>query len=300
MTTTPTSPAPQNDAVASQTSPAVSKTPGLGCCQNPSSTARTANRFRGLFVATMILTAVSFGCVTFIMLSDMERNTAERTFESITASALEQAEAIALRKQQGADSLATALSFAFPSAAQWPFVGLRGYTFLATKVALLSKTAGHGFMTIVPTDRTEAFEAHAMELYEELNYPDVAGQSDFGFGIYGVDPTVGYDDKRFHDISGNPPTWDNKYNITVPFLQHKNTFQNPGLLLRNLHQFELRGALMESIMDCGKKEAENPERTAADASPRCGGITDFTEIFVRVSFLCFSYLLVICLWNTHF
>ena len=67
----------------------------------------------------MIHTAVSFGCVTFIMLSDMERNTAERTFESITASALEQAEAIALRKQQGADSLATALSFAFPSAAQW-------------------------------------------------------------------------------------------------------------------------------------------------------------------------------------
>ena len=232
----------------------------------------------------MILTAVSFGVVTYSVLTEMEFNTAEKTFESIAASALEQAEAIALRKQQGADSLSSALSFAFPSADQWPFVGLRGYTQLATKVALLSASAGHGFMAIVPTEQTEAFEAHAKELYKEFNYPEVAGQSDFGFGIYGIDPTAGYEDKHFHDISGNPATWDNKYNITVPFLQHKNTFDDPGLLMRNLHQFELRGALMENIMECGKQAEKDPARTAADGSPKCGGVTDFTEIFVRVSF----------------
>ena len=269
-------------ALETPSSPAAPKT-NHGCCQHRSSAATTSTRFRGLFVTTMILTAVSFGLVTYSVLTEMESNTADKTFESIAASALEQAEAIALRKQQGADSLASALSFAFPIADQWPFVGLRGFTQLATKVALLSASAGHGFMAIVPTDQTEAFETHAKELYEEFNYPEVAGYSDFGFGIYGMDPTAGFEDKRFHDISGNPTTWDNKYNITIPFLQHKNTFNNPGLLMRNLHQFELRGALIESIMDCGKEAEKDPARTAADGSPKCGGVTDFTEIFVRVS-----------------
>lgn len=243
----------------------------------------TANKVRGIFIASMVLTALSFGLVTYFVLTEMETNTAESTFESIAANALEQAEAIALRKQQGAESLATALAYAFPSASQWPFVGLRGYTQLATKVALLSASAGHGFMAIVPTEQTEAFEAHAKQLYNDLNYPEVAGYSDFGFGIYGVDPSAGYEDNRFHDVSGNPATWDSKYNMTVPFLQHKNTLNNPGLLLRNLHQFELRGALMENIMECGEQAKADPDRTTEDGFPRCGGVTDFTEIFVRVS-----------------
>jgi hypothetical protein len=230
---------------------------------------------RLLFVGSMLVAAAVFGGLAFKITKDQEQNTAQQTYKSIALSALEEAQAIAQRKIQGAESLATIWSFAFPQASQWPFVGMKGFSQVATNVALLSSSAGHGFMPIVRPDQVEEFEAHAKQLYQDYEYPETAGESEFGFGIYGMDPSKGYSDNRFHDKYGNT-TWDNKYDIMAPFLQHKNTFPSPALLLRNLHQFELRGRLMESIIDCGK--AADP---STSVSPNCGAVTDFTEIFVR-------------------
>lgn len=243
----------------------------LGC----SSLERSTLTLRLLFVGSMLVAAAVFGGLAYKITKDQEENTAIQTYQSIALSAVEEAQAIALRKIQGAESLATFWSFAFPEASQWPFVGFKGFSQLATNVALLSATSGHGFMTIVRPDQVEEFEAHAKQLYQDYQYPETAGQSEFGFGIYGMDPSRGYSDGRFHDIYGNT-TWGNKYDIMVPFLQHKNTFPDPSLLLMNLHQFELRGRLMESIIDCGK--VADPNTTV---SPKCGAVTNFTEIFVR-------------------
>ncbi|CAB9528848.1 Autoinducer 1 sensor kinase/phosphatase LuxN [Seminavis robusta] len=238
----------------------------------------TTTKFRALFVCTMIGTAIVFGLATYFILRHMESNTAEETFESIAASALEQAQAIAVRKQQGADSLANALSYAFPAASQWPFVGLRGYTQLATKVAAMSATAGHGFMAVVREDQIADFEAHTKELYERFQYPPKAGNSAFGFGIWEEQldkDKCEYEDCRFHQNT-TERIWNNRYNISIPFLQHKNTLKKPAILMRNLHQFELRGSLMERIIDCGNAAPAN-----STESPKCGSVTDFTTIFIR-------------------
>lgn len=223
----------------------------------------------------MLVAASVFGGLAYKITRDQEEQTAIHTYESIAASALEQAQAITRRKQQGAQSLTTMWSFAFPDADQWPLVGFRGFTRLANEIAALSSSAGHGFMAIVKPNEVEEFEAHAKALYQEYEYPDSAGWSDFGFGIYGMNASAGYEDSKFHDISGET-AWNSKYNIMAPFLQHKNTFNNPSLLLRNLHQFELRGRVLEDIIDCGKAADQN-----ATTSPTCTTVTGFTEIFVR-------------------
>jgi signal transduction histidine kinase len=256
---------------------------------------------RTLFVSTMFITAVVFGTLAYTILTNSEENAALQTYESIAASALEEAHTITRNKQQGADSLATALSCAFPDASRWPFVGLRGFSALATKVALMSASAGHGFMTIVRPDQVEEFEAHAKALYRKFEYPETAGYSEFGFGIYGIDnsPEKNYTDGRFHDASGDT-MWNSKYKIMVPFLQLKNTFSNPALLQRNVYQFESRGRLMESIIDCSneaKEAAEAADIPEMDSDvmttsgnetfptqiehPACGAVTDFTLISVR-------------------
>mmetsp|Transcript_9526 Transcript_9526/g.23201 ORF Transcript_9526/g.23201 Transcript_9526/m.23201 type:complete len:1246 (-) Transcript_9526:140-3877(-) len=253
------------------------------------------------FVVSLLIAAALLGYLAHRILSRQEEKTATLTYESIAASALEQAQAIVHRKFQGAQSLATTWSYAFPQASQWPFVGTRAYTELAGQIATMSASAGHGFMALVTPEQVPQFEAHARALYQEYGYPPTAGWSDFGFGIYGVDPSQGYDDGRFHDASGNT-TWNSKYKVMAPFLQHKNTFSNPDLLLRNLYQFPLRGKLMESIIDCGVEAGEraaqqqqqdnnsnNNNNTIAPnlylnttvPHPQCGGVTGFTEIFVR-------------------
>lgn len=217
----------------------------------------------------------SFGVLVFNVTRSMEENTAAHTYESIAASALADAQHIALQKQQGAEALATALSFSFPDASTWPMVGMYGYTQLAQKVSKLSGSVGHGFMAIVKPEEVEEFEAHAKKMYQDFGYPENAGYSDFGFGIYGMDKKSGYEDRRFHDHSGNT-TWGSTYSIMTPFLQHKNTFDKPTLLMRNLHQFELRGKLIDEMISCG--EAVDP--SSSPEFPSCKAITDFTEIFV--------------------
>jgi hypothetical protein len=221
-----------------------------------------------LFLVSMVVAASIFGTLAFEITTTQEEDTAIQTYESIAHSALEEAQAIALRKQHGAESLAMLLSHAFPSANQWPFVGLRGYTQIATRVAALSNAEGHGFLTIVDPDQIEPFEAHASQLYQEYEYPESAGWSDFGFGIYGIDPSLG---TRFHDTGGGS-TWKSRHDILVPFLQHMNTFDDPSLLMRNLHQSELLGKVIESIIDCANVSDPN-----ASLSPDCGGVTNFTE-----------------------
>ena len=222
----------------------------------------------------MLAAAAVFGGLAFKVTKDQEELTAIQTYKSIAASALEEAQAIAQRKMEGAESLALVWSYSFPNSSQWPFVGFRGYTELAISVARMSSTAGQGFMTIVRPEEVDAFEAHAKKIYHDYGYPTTAGWSDFGFGIYGEDPSYGYADGRFHDKYGNT-TWGSKYEIMVPFLQHQNAFTTPSLLLKNIYQFDLRGRLLESIIDCGK--AADPNTTV---SPKCGGFTNFTEIYI--------------------
>jgi len=243
---------------------------------------------RILFVVSMVGAAAMVGALAYAITKHMEEDIGSSTYQSIAIGALEEAQAIAQRKQHGGDILASIMGTSFPSASQWPLdVGLDGYTTIANKVAQQSSTSGHGMMVIVTPEEAEAFEAHAKELYTELEYPPTAGYSEFGFGIYKKNPTLpNTTDQQVHDISGET-VYDSKRKIMVPFLQHSNTFRQPGLLLMNIYAQPFRGQVLDSIMDCA--EAAELNLTAVDVSrdanhptpPSCGVVTDFVEIFIR-------------------
>jgi len=235
----------------------------------------------------MVVAAAICGAVAYTVTFHLELDSAHQTYESLSSTALEQAQAIAKRKQQGGKVLSTVLGYAFPDADQWPFVGLSGYHVIATEVAKQSSTRGHGFATLVRPDQVGQFEQHARELFEREGYPDTAGVSDFGFGLYGNDDSYGYEDGRFHDTTGNT-TWNSPRTVLAPFLQHKNAVTNPDLLLMNLHHEEFRGLVLDNIMDCSDEAAARAARndtvrdgSAAASTPSCGVVTDFTEIFVQ-------------------
>ena len=171
--------------------------------------------------------------------------------------------------------MSSVLGFAFPEARMWPNIGLRGYPTIANRVAKLSSTSGMGMMVVVSPDEAPSFEEHAQQIYQQFEYPETAGWSDFGFGIYGKSNESPFADGRFHDTAGNT-TYGSKHRIMVPFLQHSNTFSNPNLLMMNLHQQPFRGTVIDSMIDC----AQNAVPSAVE-SPSCFVVTGFTEIFVR-------------------
>jgi len=234
---------------------------------------------RVLFVATLFTVGALFGGIAYSVTKHLEEAVAVQTYESLALGALDQAHVIATEMLNGATTLSSLLGFSFPDAQQWPLaVGQRGFAQLASQVGNLSQSVGHSFMTIVRPEEVEAFEAHAQSLYQRLKFPPEAGNSNFGFGIYGVDPEHSdYPDQRFHDVSGNT-TWGSPYKVLVPIFQHTKVFTEPGLLLRNMHQGELRGRALDSIMECADRHAHDEER---ETSPACSVVTDFTEILMR-------------------
>jgi len=243
---------------------------------------------RILFVVSMVGAAAMVGALACAVTKHMEEDVGSSAHQSVAIGALEEAQAIAQRKQRGGDILASIMGTSFPSASQWPLdVGLDGYTAIANKVAQQSSTSGHGMVVIVTPEEAEAFEAHAKELHTELECPPTAGYSEFGFGIYKKNPTLpNTTDQQVHDIGGET-VCDSKRKIMVPFLQHSNAFRQPGLLLMNICAQPFRGQVLDSIVDCAEAAALN--LTAVDVSrdanhptpPSCGVVTNFVEIFIR-------------------
>jgi len=230
-----------------------------------------SRKMKILFVMSMAASAIVFGTLAYRVTADLERDTASSTYYSIVDAAVEEAKAITQRKRQGAESLASLLSHSFPDASQWPFVGLRGYSQTASLIAELSHARGHGFLVIVKPDQVTAFEAHAMEFYEQNQYPKEAGRSELGFGIRGtIDSSSG---DSFHDVAGNT-TWNSRYDILVPLLQFQDDAKYASKLLQNFHQFQVPGKILENIIDCVQASKEDSRGSTTD----CGGVTDFMEI----------------------
>ena len=251
------------------------------CCwkrRNPFSRVTRTVTLRTCFILSLATAAAVCGVVAFQVTDRLEQDIAVQTYESVAAMALLEATAITHRKQHGAELLSAVLGYAFPDSSQWPLVGLRGYTDIANKVAKLTNSAGHGFMAIVTPEQVPDFEAHAQKLYQDFEYPETAGWSDFGFGIYGRDPNSPWKDGRYHDTTGNT-TYGSKNRILAPFLQHNNAFRNPNLLLMNIHQQKFRGLVLDDIIACADAADADPSHNR-DESPSCAIVTDFTEIFV--------------------
>jgi signal transduction histidine kinase len=192
----------------------------------------------------------------------------------VAVKALKGAQAIARRKIESIEIIASMMSFRFPNASQWPFVALEGFTETGLKLSALTSSPIAVGMIVIPEQVSE-FETFAASVYKDQDYPDEAGRSDFGFGIWATDVVSStYEDGRIHDTSGNT-TFGRKRSILVPTLLGTN--RTLSILMYNSYSDELRGRLIDEILDC----SDAVETSGGSSPPSCGVLSGFLELIAR-------------------
>jgi len=223
------------------------------------------------FVSTLIIAAAVCGLVSFKIITSLEEKIGEETYYSIATSALVGAQDLTLRRIRGLEVTATILSYAYPNESQWPNVALNGYQHIAKKVADLSDSKIMGLISLVAPDEVEEFEQHAMQIFEDQNYPDDAGYQDFGFGIWKRSIDSPNEDGKLHDTTGET-TFPSDYQILAPILEH-NRIGTPALMY-NVHSEEFRGKALDSMMKC----VEDASKENATNTPECWVVTDWVNL----------------------
>jgi signal transduction histidine kinase len=232
----------------------------------------------------MLVAAAICGSISYVTINQLQTDLAEQTYFSVAASALKGSKAATRRKIQACQLLASIISYRFPNASQWPFVALPGFT-EASKLMLELSASPISMVSRVPPEQASDFEAFAFELYREQGYPDYAGVSDFGFGIWRSSQTSSYADGRIHDTSGNIT-----YKSELPpdlWVNLLSTNMTSRILLYNIRSEETSGLAVDNVTSCSLKVAEAALNDTAGAnnslpiSPSCGTATGFLELKSR-------------------
>jgi signal transduction histidine kinase len=236
------------------------------------------------FIGSMIVAAAICGSISFVTIQNLELDLAEQTYYSIATSALKGSNAATRRKIQACQLLASIISYRFPNASQWPFVALPGF-YEASKLLLELSTSPIFLNVRISPQEVNDFEFFASQVYQEQGFPDNAGVSDFGFGVWRHSQTSPYADGRVHDTTGNT-TFDSKYSSSLwpSLLSTDSTSSN---LLFNAHSEESRGSAIDNINFCSLTAAastlnETSNRNVSSTiSPSCGAVTGFLELLFR-------------------
>jgi len=238
---------------------------------------------RACFVLSLLTAAVICGFSANKVIGELEVDLAKQTYESVATMALTGAQAITRRKLQGAQLMSSIMSHAFPDKSAWPFVALAGYVDISEGVATLTSSTTVAINMIVYPEQAAQFEEHARQVYQEQGYPETAGVSEFGFGIFAQseDPEVTNNatDGRYRDVSGET-SYGSKYKLMAPIFQH-NSIDARSLLL-NVHAPEVQGKAVDGMLDCTAAEASrNQVAGLKPKAPECGVVTNFMELIVR-------------------
>ena len=222
------------------------------------------------FLVCLLAAAAICGSVAYTRIANLEQSVGVQTYESVAASALENAQALAQQRLEGGKTMASILKHAFPNASQWPFVALDGYLETANQIAQQSSTLTQALNVIVQPEQAKDFEDWAWKTYRAQGYPETAGFSeDFGFGIYAYNE----DGKRVHTTTGET-SWGSPNKVLVPIFQHNNV--NATSMLFDVHSKELQGRVIDSMLECAQEAA-----LAKTNPPICDVVTQFTELIIR-------------------
>ena len=236
---------------------------------------------RSVLFACLVSAAAICAVVSYSRIRSLEGDIGKHTYTSLAVLALEGAQSNLLRRIQGAAVMSQIMSFGFPNADIWPFVNLDGYTEINHDLGEMSASTEHGLLTMVkPGQQAKEFEDFALQMYEQKNFPNYTGTSDFGFGIWKPSPNSTHEDGRIHDTDAKT-SWDSKYEVMTPIVHvaHKQS----SFLLYNPHSVEFFGTALESIMTCSDNAAKTKtgDDEATVPMPPCTVITDIFEMVHR-------------------
>lgn len=208
----------------------------------------------------MGVAAAVCGATAFLAVRRLEADLGEQTHQSVAASALKGAQAITRGRLEGAGVISLQHSFQFPNASDWPFAFMKGFVKIANKLSLVEDSMPSGVGVILQLEQILDFEKFAQEAYQTNGYPDRAGVSDFGFGMWAFDKsdTRRYPDGRVHDINGTISSLvDSKYNVAAPLLQNSNLSSTS--LMFNLYSENVRRNALDLTLDCAAEANINAE-----------------------------------------
>ncbi|KAL3906621.1 MAG: hypothetical protein SGILL_009195, partial [Bacillariaceae sp.] len=233
-------------------------------------TSRNMQYGRYLFVVVLLVAAAVLGYGAYTLMDSAQTQMASDRFDSISERAVSLAQYVMEEKKRAADALALAVGSAHANASAWPNVAMDGYSDIAT--SLRSITDGSlSFCPIVEPggEEQESFESFAYDLFAKEGFPEEAGESAFGRGVFsygtGESGNETYADGRFHITSG----WtyhNSSKKILVPFLQ--SDYGMHSALMLNVHFEHRRAAVIDAIIDCAQ------ERERAGDYRDCGSITE--------------------------
>lgn len=204
------------------------------------------------FLATVVTAAAVCGYAAYVVMRGFETDLGEQNYESIAASALDGAQALAIRKLSGAEVISSVISNAFPDAEQWPMVALSGFPQIFDDIGK-SSTALHGVLTIVNPGQVAQFNDFAYDVYEReglLEYG--AGQHSQGFGIWKLTGETKV------PVDVNNTIYDDEHNFFTPALQGPNAFAG-YFGMHDIHASNDNEEYIESVVDCSRQHVETQQ-----------------------------------------
>ena len=210
------------------------------------------------FIFILALVAMTFGYLSYYLLTESENELIESQFESIANRAACSALDNTVRKRLGTVSLASVIAGANSDASQWPFVSLNNFENIASNLIDTSKGCRMAFAPLVQPEELQNFETHVYDYYETTRkpepFPNSTAVSSFGKGVWAIDPILETPDQRYHDTEGNT-VWGSTSKVLAPMLQHSSG-AFPKLMM-NFHSNPMLGKLIDDMLECADKQAMN-------------------------------------------
>lgn len=233
-------------------------------------TSRRIGTSRIVLLLCLATAAAVLGYGAHRLLSDTETKLAEKQFEAKSVSAMESAQRIASRLKLGVIALASVVEQTLPDAETWPFVHVNGFEIIARNIVETSSGQSMGFLPIVLPQQLKEFEDYAVNV--TMKGEAVTNR------MYGLDA----EGQRYNETDGST-YWESPYKIFTPFHQH--SFSN-ALFLANYHSIEARGEVVDQVIDCAKRRAQESLEAHSldpDWKPReCSVLTDIVDLSQKV------------------
>jgi hypothetical protein len=177
---------------------------------------------RIVFLLFLVSVATALGVLTWYFLTGAEKELAEAQFESIADRALNGAYEIAIRKRLGTISMASVVAQMRPDADIWPFITIPGFETISNNLVATSSGRDMGLAPLVTPEQLADFEDFIYDFYENKRdppFPNGTATSSFGKGVWGIDPSFGTSDKRYHETDGTT-SYDSPHKIFAPVIHH--------------------------------------------------------------------------------
>jgi hypothetical protein len=229
--------------------------------------------FRVLLGVLLILTGIVSGVVSYMLLRQRENEKYRSDFYSISQEVYTAVDDGLKSKLNILTAMSTMLSYRCPDAVEWPncSMPLQYFQDITSTFVDLSDTMSLDSCPIMTVEQQAGFEAYAYDMFQKQGYPEQAGISPFGKGIY-----ANYENgTRYHH---HGQTSFSKYDVLVPVFQPAFINKLWTAIMFNMHSEPTRAAALDEVINC--TNAVNQTEFIAHGHPitqHCTSITDFLQ-----------------------